>query len=253
MITHWLREPLVHFVAIGALLFIAFEWRGAGPAPRRIVITPGQVDALTAGFARTWQREPTEDELKGLIDEYVRDEIATREAMVSGLDRDDTVIRRRLRQKWEFVAEDAVDASPPDDAELQAWLESHLEAFRTEPEVAFEQKMMDGAMLRMLPSEIERMTRSDVARIFGDEFAAAVLQVQPGTWTGPIKSGYAVHHVFVKERVDGRVPLLSEVRTQVERELVADRRRRRLQEAYEDLLARYQVVIERRASVVASK
>jgi hypothetical protein len=252
MIARWLREPLVHFVALGALLFIAFEWRGAGPASRRIVITPGQVDALAAGFARTWQREPTEDELKGLIDEYVRDEIATREAMAAGLDRDDTVIRRRLRQKWEFVAEDAADTAPPDDAVLQAWLDSHLEAFRTEPEVAFEQKM-DGAMPRMLPSQVERATRSDVARMFGDEFAAAVLRVQPGTWMGPIKSGYGLHHVFVKERIDGRVPTLSEVRTQVEREVVAERRRRRLQEVYQDLLARYQVVIERRETAVASK
>jgi hypothetical protein len=83
MIVRWLREPLVHFVAIGTLLFIVFEWRGAGPASRRIVITPGQVEALAAGFARTWQREPTADELKGLVDEHVRDEIATREAMAS--------------------------------------------------------------------------------------------------------------------------------------------------------------------------
>ena len=251
MIARWLREPLVHFVAIGALLFIVFEWRGAGPASRRIVITHGQVDALAAGFGRTWQREPTDDELKGLIDEYVRDEIATREAMASGLDRDDTVIRRRLRQKWEFVVEDA-DSSPPDDAELQAWLASHIELFRTEPEVAFEQKM-DGTMPRLLPSDVERTTRSDVARMFGDEFAAAVLRVEPGVWTGPIRSGYGAHHVFVKERIPGRVPMLSEVRAQVEREVVADRRRRRLQEAYQDLLARYQVVIERRQAAVASQ
>jgi hypothetical protein len=253
MIARWLREPLIQFVGIGALLFIAFEWRGVGPASRRIIITPGQVDAMAAGFARTWQREPADDELKGLIDEYVRDEIATREAMASGLDRDDSVIRRRLRQKWEFVAEDAADAAPPDDAELQRWLDSRLEAFRTEPEVAFEHKMMDGAMPRMLPSDIGRTTRSDLARMFGEEFAAAVLQVQPGTWTGPIESGYGVHQVFVKERIEGRVLMLSEVRTQVEREVVADRRHRRLQEAYQDLLTRYQVVIERRESAVASK
>ena len=253
MIARWLREPLVHFAAIGALLFIVFEWQGAGPASRRIVITPGQVDALAAGFARTWQREPEADELKGLVDEYVRDEIATREAMASGLDRDDTVVRRRLRQKWEFVAEEAVDASPPDDAELQAWLESHLETYRTEPEVSFEQKMIDGAMPRMLPSDVEQTTRSDVARIFGDEFAVALLQVQPGAWIGPIKSGYGMHQVFVKERIDGRAPILSEVRAQVEREVLADRRRRRLQDAYQDLLAEYQVVIERRESAPASK
>ena len=253
MIARWLREPLVHFVVIGALLFVVFEWRGgAGPGSRRIVITAGQVDALAAGFARTWQRDPTEDELKGLVDEYVRDEIATREAMASGLDRDDTVIRRRLRQKWEFVEEDAADVAPLGDAELQAWLESHAEAFRTESQITFEQKM-EGTMPRLLPASIERTTKSDIARLFGDEFAAAVLHLEPGKWAGPIKSGYGVHHVFVKERIDGRVPALSEVRTQVEREVVADRRRRRLQEVYQNLLAQYQVVIEPRGTTARSR
>jgi len=252
MTARWLREPLVHFVALGALLFILFDWRGAGPASRRIVITPGQVDAMAVGFARTWQREPTQDELKGLIDDYVQDEIATREAIATGLDRDDTVIRRRLRQKWEFIAEDAAAAPAPDDAELQAWLDSHVEVFRTEPEVTFEQKM-DGPMPRMLPPVVERATRSDVARMFGDDFAAAVLRVEPGAWTGAIKSGYGVHYVFVKERIDGRAPPLSDVRAQVEREVVADRRRRRLREAYRELIARYRVEIEQRATAVASK
>jgi hypothetical protein len=252
MIARWLREPLVHFVAIGALLFVVFEWRGAGPGSRRIVITAGQVDALAAGFARTWQREPTAAELKGLVDEYVRDEIATREAMAAGLDRDDTVVRRRLRQKWEFVAEDDADAAPPGDAELQRWLESHLETFRTEPEVAFLHKM-EGEMPRLLPSVIERTTRSDIARMFGDGFAAAVLQAPPGAWAGPIESGYGVHHVFVTERSGGQVPALNDVRTQVEREVVADRRRRRLLAAYQDLLERYQVVVATRGDAVASK
>ena len=138
--SRWLREPLVHFVALGGLLFLAFNWwGGGGPGSSRIVITPGQVDSIAAGFARTWQRPPTDAELKGLIDDYVREEIAAREAMTAGLDRDDTVIRRRLRQKLEFVAEDSIDSTPPTDAELQAWLEQHPEAFRVEPEVAFRQ------------------------------------------------------------------------------------------------------------------
>ena len=136
----WWREPLVHFLAIGALLFLVFNWRGGGgPSSNRIVITPGQIDSMVAGFGRTWQRPPTEQELKGLVDDYVREEMATREAMALGLDRDDTVIRRRLRQKLEFVAEDTIDAAPATDAELQAWLDAHPETFRTEPQVAFRQ------------------------------------------------------------------------------------------------------------------
>jgi hypothetical protein len=245
MAARWWREPLVHFVVIGALLFLVFEWRGAGPASRRIVITPGQVDAMGAGFARTWQREPTEEELKGLIDEYVREEIATREAMAAGLDRDDTVVRRRLRQKWEFLAEDAGDTTPPGDAELQAFLDAHADRYRSETEITFSQRMREGEA-RLLPADLERTPQVDVARLFGDDFAAAVLRVEPGNWSGPIRSGYGTHDVFVKERREGQVPALSDVREQVERDFIADRRQRTLRSEYETLLGRYQIVVERR-------
>jgi hypothetical protein len=246
MLKRWGREPLVQFLAIGALLFLVFEWRGAGPASRRIVITPGQVDALASGFARTWQRPPTEQEIKGLIDEHVREEIATREAMAQGLDRDDTVIRRRLRQKLEFLTEDSAETVPPTEAELRAWLEAHPGQYWQEPEIAFEQAIEGAAGLRMLPPVVDRSTRGDVARVFGEDFAASILTVEPGRWAGPIKSAYGEHRVLVRERHDGRMPSLDEVRPQVERDFVADRRRRQLEASYEQLLERYQIVIERR-------
>ena len=135
-----LREPLVHFLLLGGLLFLFFEWRGSGgPTSSRIVITPGLVEHLASGFGRTWQRPPTDAELKGLIDDYVKEEIATREAVGMGLDRDDTIIRRRLRQKLEFLVEDAASSAPPTDAELEAWLEKHPQSFRAEPQLAFRQ------------------------------------------------------------------------------------------------------------------
>lgn len=243
----WAREPLVHFLAIGAALFVVFHWRGAGSAASsRIVVTPGQVDAITATFARTWQRPPSEQELKDQLDEYVREEIATREAMSLGLDRDDTIIRRRLRQKLEFLVEDSIEATPPPDAELQAWLDAHPDNFRTDAEVAFEHEVVGTAELRMLPTEIGRSTRRDVARIFGEGFATAVLKIEPGRWSGPIESAYGSHNVFVRERADARMPTLDEVRAQVERELMADRRRRQLDGMYERLLDRYRIVIEKR-------
>ena len=122
--TGWRREPLVHFVVLGAILFALAQWRGGGAGANAIVITPGQVDAMVATFTRTWQRPPTDEELKGLIDDSVREELAVREAVALGLDRDDTVIRRRLRQKVEFIVEGEVDATPVTDAELQAYFRS---------------------------------------------------------------------------------------------------------------------------------
>ena len=278
-IVRWLREPLVHFLAIGALLFLVFSWRGGGgPSSNRIVITPGQIDSMVAGFTRTWQRPPTDQELKGLLDDYVREEMATREAMALGLDRDDTVIRRRLRQKLEFVAEDTFDAAPATEAELQAWLDAHPDAFKTDAQVAFRQVYLSpdrrGAAVDadarallarlsaagpsaatdhvgdalMLPGDVSRSSRTDVARQFGDDFADAILKVEPGRWTGPIRSGYGLHLVFVRERRDERLPPLAEVRQVVEREFLSDRRKRRLNDMYEQMLARYRVTVEPRAA-----
>ncbi len=136
-----LREPLVHFLLIGAALFLFFAWSGGygGVGSRRIVIGPGQVKHLAVGFARTWRRPPTQQELKGLVDDFVREELATREARSMGLDRGDTIIRRRLRQKLEFLVEDAAEAVPPTDAELQTWLDEHPDTYRREPQLAFRQ------------------------------------------------------------------------------------------------------------------
>lgn len=273
----WWHEPLVHFLAIGALLFLVFGWLGNGGRSSRIVITPGQIDTIAASFARTWQRPPTERELKGQLDEYVREEIATREAIALGLDRDDTVIRRRLRQKLEFMAEDTIDTTPPTDADLQAWLDTHPDMFRLEPEIAFRQVYLDperrGSSVEddarglrerlssagsdstveslgdsvMLPHDIPRSTRTDVARQFGTEFAAGILTVTTGQWVGPLRSSYGVHIVYVREREDGRLPALADVRPLVEREFTADRRRRQLHAMYATFLERYHVVVEKRS------
>jgi hypothetical protein len=282
MLKCWGREPLVQFLAIGALLFFGFEWLGSGPASRRIVITPGQVDALAAGFARTWQRPPSEEELKGLIDEYVRAEIASREAIAAGLDRDDTIIRRRLRQKLEFLTEDTNDMPPPTDGDLHAWLDAHPDRYGYDPEVAFRQVHLNpdrrGTRLdsdarqilarlatapadasldafgdsRLLPAHVERSSRSDIVRLFGDEFANGILDVEPGRWVGPIRSAYGGHLVFVIERLDGRLPPLEEVRSQVELDFITDQRRRHLEATYERLLDRYNVIVERRNPSVAT-
>ena len=271
-----IREPLVHFLVLGGLLFAFFEWQGggAGPGSTRISITPGLVAHLATGFAKTWQRPPTDQELKGLIDEYVKEEIAAREATVMGLDRDDTVIRRRLRQKMEFLAEDAVDATLPSDAELQAWLEKHPDAFRVEPQVALRQVYLSAkrrgasaaeeaqkllARLRaagpeakidalgdatMLPRELRLGPLSEVARAFGTEFAASTDAIEPGQWTGPVESSYGLHLVLVSERVAPASPALADIRPLVQRELMSERRRMQLQTLYERLLEKYTVTIE---------
>ena len=111
---HWLREPLLHFLVIGTGIFLLYSLVRGGneTAPREIVISESRIEALAENFGRTWTRPPTPQELRGLVDDYVKEEVFYREAIAMGLDRDDTVIRRRLRQKMEFVSEDAAASAP---------------------------------------------------------------------------------------------------------------------------------------------
>lgn len=276
---NWLREPLAHFIAIGFALFLVFDVGGRGGSGMRIVVSSARIQALAAAFAKTRQRPPTRVELEGLIEEYVREELATREAIALGIDADDTIIRRRLRQKLEFLIEDSADTSPPSDAELGDWLAAHSEAYRVEDRVAFEQVylsrerrgdalMSDVERLLaslnaasparpleaepsqagdsiMLPRYVALSSQSGIAREFGDAFAAAVVGLEPGAWVGPVASAYGVHVVRVTKKEPGYVPPLEEVRPIVERDLFGQRRRVHVDAFYARLRERYRVEIER--------
>jgi hypothetical protein len=274
IVTRLLREPLVHFLLIGAALFLVSRWRSGPAGDTRIVVTRAKIEQLATGFTRTWQRPPTERELTGLVEDFIKEEVYVREAQQMGLDRDDTIIRRRLRQKLEFLTEDALEAAAPGDEDLRGYLKTHPDAFRVEPRVAFRQVVLDrnrrGAAVesdarallarlsllkggadyaamgdsRMLPPAVELSPQSDVARVFGQAFAAKVASLAPGAWTGPIESGYGLHLVQVTGRVEGRLPELSEVRDAVEREWRTAQRKERSEALFRSLLARYKVVVE---------
>jgi PPIC-type PPIASE domain len=270
-----LREPLVHFLVLGGLLFAYYEGRGAsGPGSTRIVVTRGQIERLASGYVRTWQRPPSEAELKTLIDDYVKDEIATREATAMGLDRDDTVVRQRLRSKLELLADDAIDQVPPTDAQLQKWLDEHRTDYQAEPRVALRQVFLSTqrrgaaagadaerllAELRrsrsdaaidslgdrsMLPRAVPLSPASDVARDFGADFARAIEALPSGRWSGPVTSPYGLHLVLVTERATGTPPTLAEVRPRVERDFLAERRKAQLDALYGRLLQKYTVTTE---------
>ena len=185
------REPLVHFLVLGALLFVYFEivGRDAGPDSRRIVISGAQVEHLAASFARTWQRPPTVDELKGLVDDYVREEIAVREAMAMGLDRDDTIIRRRLRQKLEFITQDVIDSNPPTTEQLEDWYRAHLDDYTAEAQVAFEQAcndMSDGLVTTLSEQDAEAIAAAEAAGVtfmeFGEQEATTFRGITQEVW-----------------------------------------------------------------------
>ena len=266
------REPLLHFLVTGAVLFLVYEWKG-GDGADRVVITRAQIEHLRSGFTSASNRPPTDQELDGLIEEHVRDELAVREAQALGLDRDDTVLRQRLRQKLEFVAESAEPAVPTD-AELQAWLTSHADRYREGPRFAFRQVGFRGSEggadaevrasrvlarlagagpdapldglgdLKMLPADVDLAPRGEVERLFGTVFADALPELPLGQWSGPVPSSFGSHVVLVREREAEREPVLEDVRGAVQRELLAERKVLQLDAMYRELRERYRVVIE---------
>lgn len=272
MIKKTLREPLVHFLLIGAALFLVFHFTNgpAGDKPDRIVVTTAQVEQLEYRFSRTWMRPPTEEEMAGLIESHVRDEIYYREAVAMGLDQNDRTIQQRMRLKLEFLLEDLAAVVEPGDDVLTAYLHVHPNQFQVEAQVSFRQvylnpdkrqdmeadaksmlvRLKGGAApekagdATLLEYEYVQASQSDITRSFGEEFALEVVALEPGEWDGPFYSQFGGHLVMVKEHWDARLPELTDIRDQVEREYLALRREELKDDAYQKLRAGYEVVIE---------
>jgi hypothetical protein len=269
-----LREPLVHFAGLSLLIFLAYWAIGPRTAATEelITVTPARIEQLSAVFSRTWQRPPTPAELKGLIDDFVKEEIYVREARKLGLAEDDTVIRRRLRMKMEFLSDMDPALSPPADSELQSYLDTHASAFAEPPRYSFEQIYLstdkrgasadaDAVALRealrgasppnpaavgdttLLPPALSDVSADVIARDFGEAFAAALQGLPVGTWEGPVRSPYGLHLVRVSQRQDGRQPKLSEIRDQVLREWTEARRAELERQRMDELLKRYSITI----------
>lgn len=262
---------------IGAGLFLLFGvTRGPTPdEPSRIVVDAGQVAQLTSQFKRTWMRPPTDAELAGLIDNHVRDEVYYREALAMGLDQNDLLIRRRMRQKMEFILEDLSAASEPDEQALIQFLNENADRFRLEPQMSFHQVYLNpdknvnlekraariledlraGVQPEMLGDttlmarKFELSTLSFIARSFGDSFAEDLVKLPPEEWTGPIYSALGGHIVRVDVHKESRLPELEEIRAQVEGEYLDQRRRELKDIAYQQLRQNYQVIIEPSATM----
>jgi hypothetical protein len=263
-----LREPLVHFALAGLALFVLYDMVSPGDAgSNRIVVSREQVDDLAAQYETTWNRRPSPAELDALVETFVRDEIAYREGLAMGLADEDAVIKRRVRQKYDIMAEEGDGRSEPSEAELEAYLKAHPETFRRAAVVSFEQvffdpalsspetvaavkrelgKGTDGAGLgqpTMLPRRVEAMSLELVARDFGAEFARQLETAPLGTWVGPLASGIGVHLVRVDRRIEPALPPLADVRDAVAREWENDRRVRNRDAEYARLRADYEVVL----------
>jgi hypothetical protein len=272
-----IREPFIHFVLLGAAIFVAYHFLSArvDNQPGKILITQGDVTSMMIGFSRTWQRPPTREELDGLIRDRVREEVYYREAVAMGLDRDDPIIRRRLQQKLAFVTDDVAAVAEPTNAELADYLKTHAASFGVDRRVTFSQVYLDpnkqGEHLASNANELLTQLRQqgrgadlsslgdpfllehrflatpdmEIAKQFGEKFAAKVANAPIGQWFGPVESGYGTHLVFVEERTEGRQPELADVRDAVRREWTNTRRLESNEKFFQNLLKHYEVVIER--------
>jgi hypothetical protein len=282
MIRWLLKEPLVHFFLLALAIFGLYGLTRGKTEPRNdeIVVTGGKIEQLAGLFVKIRQRPPTTVELKELIDDHVKEEILYREALALGLDKDDTVIRRRLRLKMEFLSQAQAEAATPSDAELEAFLQENASRFQVEPMVAFRHvflspthrgeaiesdaaTMLEGLRARpdsdtsalgdptILPIQLPLTRKAAIADIFGGQFADAVAVATPGSWAGPLRSSFGLHLVRVDERRPGGRATLAMVRAAVADAWAQDHQRKVDEAKFTELLKRYRVRIETQPDTAA--
>jgi peptidyl-prolyl cis-trans isomerase C len=272
------REPLIHFLLLGAILFGAYAYlerkHGGADQPKQIELTIGDLSQLIQVFRSQWRRDPTPEELRVLVEEKAREEILYREALALGLDKDDTIVKRRMAQKMQFLAEDVAAAREPTVEELRAWYEANRDNFAFPPRVSFRHLYFspDRRGTRAHEDAISALTKlagqpedSNVAatladafmfqeyyrdrtpeflgKEFGPNFALNVVKLTPGSWQGPVESGFGWHLVFVDTLIPGRAPAFEEVEVEVKKAWLAEQKAQAWQKTYQDLRAKYTILL----------
>jgi hypothetical protein len=261
--------PLAIFLLLGLAVFALDRWRDGDAGSRTIEVTEAQLAGIRERWAAQWDRPPTERELAGLVEDAVKEAILYREALRLGLDRDDTIVRRRLAQKMTFMLEDGAAVALPTDRELEAYHAARRERYRETRRTTFVHVFLsddrradpagdaralvdeltsgggdDWRQLGdpfMLLREYADRTDQEIVELFGGRFAAALRDLTSGAWHGPIRSAYGTHLVRVVARTEPRTPSFTEVRDRVAEDLITERRREQNEAALDALRARYEV------------
>lgn len=270
-----IRQPLVHFLAIGALMFVVDAWLdpNSGSGRQVIDVSASRIEALASSWEAQRMRPPSRDELKALVDGYLREEIFSREAKKLGLDRDDPVVRRRLAQKMEFLFGDFQVIADPDAGTLSQYYKAHAERYREPVRLSFRQYYFspdrqgeaavasahsalvslrsgqrrpaaDFGDTSLLEHAYSGLSRSEIRNRFGDDFAQTLTALPVGQWQGPILSAYGLHLVLIEARTDERQPDLEEVRDRVLSDYTRENEQDAQQALYRRLRGNYTVHIE---------
>lgn len=270
-------EPLLHFVLIGAALFLIGGQKAAdGPLQRNeIVITEGDIDQMLVAWHAQGLPQPSPDAIRGMVEAKIREEVLYREAIAMGLDQDDIIVKRRLAQKMDFLAEDLSALNEPTTEELRAWFAAHREDFAQPPRISFRHVYysfdtrgpnardlaakeitapagpQDGDRFMFQNSYAER-TETELRTTFGPAFARDVFALEPGRWAGPVESGYGWHAVFVESRMPSAIPAFDEVENDVKAAFLEARRAEFRQEAYRVMREKYKIVLPKFETPAAS-
>jgi len=278
VLTDRFRHPAFHIIVLGVLVAAAIlVLRGAptGEESRRVVVTGSDLLQLRAGFVRTWQRQPTDAELRGLVERHIRQEVLYREALARGYDRDDPVVRQAMQRKMEFLAAAQGGQGPPTDDEIEAYFALRREKYRLPAVLSLAQVYINpdagqepaeqraeellarlerkdagpdelavlGDSIMLRPT-YDNVTENELASIFGRDFADAVVALEPGSWRGPIRSGYGLHLVKVTRRRAGRVPSWTEVRSSVVRDMEYDAATAAKEQLYQEIAQTYRIATD---------
>ena len=274
----WLREPLLHFLLLGVALFAVYGYtqrgRGGVESSKQIALSLDDVRQLAMYFESQWQRPPTPEEFDRLVENKVQEEVLYREALVMGLDKDDTIVKRRMAQKMQFLAEDVAAAREPTTPELKSWYEQHSEKFAQPSRFSFRHLYFSPdrrgarahdaavkALARLTGQPQEAKLAASLAdpfmfqdyyrdrtpeylgKEFGPQFAQAVERLSPGSWQGPIESGFGWHLVYVDTVIPGRVPAFEEIEPDVRTAWLGEQKALAWEKAYKDMRAKYTVLL----------
>jgi hypothetical protein len=277
-IKRWLREPLLHFLLIGIAVFAVYAYthrgRGGVESSRQITLSLDELGQMDMYFESQWHRQPTPAEFQAMVEDKVREEVLYREALAMALDKDDTIVKRRMAQKMQFLAEDVAAAHEPSTAELKAWFEKNGNKFALPSRFSFrhlyfspdkrgknaqEEAAKTLAKIAGQPEDsklavslADRFMFQDyygdrapdaLAKEFGPQFVVALEKLKPGSWQGPIESGYGWHLVFVDTVIPGRIPAFEEMEPDVKTAWLAEQKKQAWQKAYTEMRAKYIVML----------
>ena len=268
-----LREPLLHFLVVGAVLFVAYlylEPDSGAESSYEIALSLEELAQLQTLYESQWRRPPTPEEFSAMVENKIRQEVLYREALTMGLDKNDEIVKRRMAQKMQFIAEDMAAAQDPTTEELRAWYAENSDRFAMPERLSFRHLYfspdsrgaqayddavralaeLDGQPVdsQLAATLADRFMYQDyyadqtsvsLAKDFGPQFAVAVAELAPDSWQGPIESGYGWHLVYVDSVVPGRVPAFEEIEREVKTAWLGVQKEIAWQKAYDEMRAKY--------------